>query len=255
MNITHEFLFDRLASDPLNHLGGYDPDLLGPYFMGYDHARRYRGEPDVTGILSYRAMGEWFSANRYGGPQGLPRFCTLLTNEDQSALDLYFEMRWIRLEQIGEEKESSDVEEPEQPVATTIEEPLSLLDLILHEAMRTRTAMYFGNENWMSGMWSMWSGYIWAERDLGIANSPEAEKFAAFQSWIDERYPFAQGQNWGKVIEFRGMGVNDWARREFYDLFGTFLEGLPPDGQSKACKEWIAACLADVEERRAKGEL
>lgn len=108
---------------------------------------------------------------------------------------------------------------------------------------------------WLRGMWAMWSGYVWAEKDIGIEDSEDAQNFHNFQMWLDERYPFAKVRNWGKVIEFLGMGVKENAREQFYDHFELFLEGSQPDAQTRRCKEWIAACLADVQEREAKGEL
>lgn len=59
----------------------------------------------------------------------------------------------------------------------------------------------------------------------------------------------------GKRGLLLGMSVKENAREQFYDHFELFLEGSPPDAQTHRCKEWIAACLADVQERQSKGEL
>lgn len=255
MEITHELLLGRIQDDPLSHLGTYSPNLLYPYFSGYDDARSHHGAPPVVGTLSLGDFATWFNENFYSGNQGFARVCQLLTDTDEQALELFFEFRKNRLQQLTGGLAGSQNEMAEHRDTGSAESRMSLTEFVLHESLRTRTAMYFANEHWIHGMWAMCNGYLWAERDLGIENSEDAERFAAFQKWVDERYPFAQGKNWGKVIEFLGMGVNERARNEFYDLFETFLEGTDPNEPTKNCREWIETALADVKERQAKGEL
>ena len=255
MEVTHEFVFDRIARDPLSHLGGHSPDLLFCYIAGYDDARSFHNNTPVAGVLGLTEFVSWFRDNCYSGPQGLAGFCRLVTDTDESALELFFELRRMRLEQIRNLPPPVQKEDSLKAVEESFENPMSLTELVLSESMRTRTAMYVGNERWIQGIWAMWSGYIWAERDLGIKGSPDARNFDGFQKWIDARYPFAQGKNWGKVIQFLGVGSNERARNEFYDLFETFLEGGIPSDPSKGCREWIAGVLADVEDRKSRGEL
>ncbi len=252
MQITHEFLFERIRENPVEHLGGYSPKLIHPYFVGYGDALRFHGRPQVSGRLGPREFLDWFRDNLYGGREGFAAFCHLLTDSEEKALELFFEFRALRLKELDATRsaaEASDLSDDSDL------ERLSMTSLILSETMRTKTALYFGNDLWLRGMWAMWSGYIWAEKDIGIEDSQDSQNFYNFQYWLDRRYKFTTSPNWGKLMEFLGMGVNENAREQFYDHFELFLEGAPPDGQTKRVKEWIAACLADVKERQKKGEL
>jgi hypothetical protein len=254
MQITYEFLFERIREDPIEHLGGYSPELIHPYFMGYRNARRFHRAKPVIGRFGLLEYLDWFTENVYGGQAGFAAFCHLLTDSDENALELFFEFREIRLKEL-ELAPAAEVAEKADLNDDSAVEHISITSLTLHETMRTKTALYFGNHSWLRGMWAMWSGYIWAERDMGIESSQDAKNFYNFQTWIDQRYQFAIARNWGKVMDFLGMGVNANAREQFYDHFELFLEGAPPDAQTKPMKEWIAACLADVKERQARGEL
>lgn len=254
MELTHEFLFERIKDNPIEHLGGYSPKLLSAYFMGYEDARRFHGHSSIAGRLGLGQLYDWFRLNAYAGREGPAAFCQLLTDTEEKALDLFYAFRRLALE-TPEIKSVGDTSDASNQDNYAGQDRLSLTSLTLHQTMRTKTAMYFGNEMWLRGMWAMWSGYIWAEEDIGIVDSKDAQNFREFQAWLDERYPFAKAPNWGKMMEFLGMGVNANALEQFYDHFELFLEGSPPEGQTKRMKEWIAACLADVEERQAKGEL
>lgn len=97
MHITHELLFERIKQDPVKHLGGCSPSFIFPYFGGYEHARRFHGKPDVAGRLSLRQFGKWFCEKAYGGPQGFARYCILLTDTDETALELFYEFRKLAL--------------------------------------------------------------------------------------------------------------------------------------------------------------
>lgn len=252
MQITHEFLFERIKDNPVEHLGGYSPKLLSSYFMGYGDALRFHGRPRVSGRLGPREFLDWFRDNLYGGREGFGAFCLLLTDSEEKALELFFEFRALRLKQLDDnpsDAEASDLNDDSDLGR------LSMTSLTLHETMRTKTVLYFGNDSWLRGMWAMWSGYIWAEKDIGIENSQDTQNFYNFPSWLNSRYKFTTSPNWGKVMEFLGMGVKENAREQFYDHFELFLEGAAPDGQTNRMTEWIAACLADVKERQEKGEL
>jgi hypothetical protein len=254
MQITHEFLFERVREDPTGHLGGYSPKLLRAYFMGYDNARRFHGRSPIEGLLALNEFSKWFSDNVYGGREGFAAFCHLFADSEEKALELFFEFRELRLKEM-EATPPAETVEPSGRTDDPDQEHISVTSLTLHETMRTKTALYFGNGSWLRGMWAMWSGYVWSERDMGIESSQDAQHFHNFQNWIKERYPFSSGTNWGKVMEFLGIGRDENAREQFYDHFELFLEGAPPDAQTKSMKEWIAACLADVKERQARGEL
>lgn len=254
MQITHEFLFERIRENPVEHLGGYSPKLIHPYFMGYGNALRFHERPQVSGRLGLSEFLDWFRDNCYGGREGYAAFCLLLTDSEEKALELLFEFREIRLKELDATTSFAGSGASGLSVVSD-HEPISLTSLTLHETMRTKTALYFGNDSWLRGMWAMWSGYIWAEKDIGIENSQDSQNFYNFQYWLDSRYKFTTSPNWGKLMEFLGMGVKENAREQFYDDFELFLEGAPPDGQTKRMKEWIAACLADVKERQKKGEL
>jgi hypothetical protein len=253
MQMTHEFLLERIREKPLEHLGGYSPFLIGAYFMGYDFARRFHRHPEIPALLSQYQFLEWFRTKAYAGPQGYAAFCILLTNTEEKALELFFEFRKIALR----DKIDEDSQRRQDSLSGDADPrtALPLTEMILSEPFRNRPAMYLGNHDWISQIWTTCNGYVWAERDFGVAKSRDALTFERFQEWTEKRYPFSEGRPWGKLFDFLGMGSSERALEEFYDVFELFLEGESPDAQTGRCREWIAGCVAEVEELQKKGKL
>ena len=244
--ITQEFLFERIEADPLEHLGSYSPEFLGTYFTGYGHARHVHNLADIEGRLSIFEFNRWFCETVTSASQGYAAHCLLLTDSEEEALQLFFEFRKLALPNYPLSKE---------PIELKSTERMSALDLITHEAMRTRPAMYFGNCEWTAGIWAYWNGYVWAEKDAGFENSSDTLKFHEFQAWLDKRCPFANGARWGKLFQYLGMGVKEKAYEQLYDHLDLFLDGQPYDAPTKRMRDWMDACLKGVIEKQGKGEL
>lgn len=126
MDVTWDALLSRIEANPVEHLGGYSPSLLYPYFAGYEHARRFHSLSEIIGDLSLYQFSRWFNDHAYAGPQGFASFCSLLTNTDDEALQLFFEFRRLARRDIKIVEQAS--REPENADA-------SMLELIQSETM------------------------------------------------------------------------------------------------------------------------
>ncbi len=242
MDITYESLFERIRESPLEHIGGYSPQLIFSYFVGYEHGIRHYGKPAPKGFGPHEQR-LWSLQTPNANPASVSE---LMTDTDADAFDLFFAFY----------RRALDNPKEIQPGTVEYEKiDQTLTEFVLGESIRKRPAMYFGNEKWLPNLWAFCSGYLWAERDMGITDSADRQTFNGFQAWLDERYPFAKGRNWGKLMSYLGLGSSRQALDKFYDHFETFLEGTPPDGQTKQCREWIQAVLENVKERGERGEL
>lgn len=249
MEITHDTLFDRIRENPIEHLGGFSPNFVSPYFMGYEFALSFHRLTLIRGGLSHRSFLQWFGDKITGAPKGFAAYCHLLTNSDEKALELFFAFRSQCLSDPSREDVSHDAIDNEE----SAERPYSMTELALG-VMRKRPALYFG-QSCVRSLWAAWSGWVWAERDHGISESVDERNFVGFQAWIDKKYGFASRPSWGKVIDYLGMGNNEAAYSTFYDHFETFHSGVGPDEPTLECKQWIDYVVANVMERQAKGEL
>jgi hypothetical protein len=188
-----------------------------------------------------REFSRWFIAKAYAGPQGWASYCVLLTDNEEQALELFYEFRRIA------KKSKWKDEDPFQP--GTPDMHISVLDLIKTDVIRQRPAMYFGNSGWLSGFWALWSGYVWAESDMGIDTSPDRDAFTGFQDWLGRRFEFAQGANFGKLFDFLALDVQTKAWENFLDHLDLFFEGAPPDARTKRFQnlldEAVTAALKD----------
>jgi hypothetical protein len=237
MEVTWDILFSRIETDPVRYLGGYSPSLLYPYFDGYEHSRRFHNVPEISGELSLNQINQWFIDHAYAGPQGFASFCELLTDTDDKALQLFFEFRKLARKDVSKLKKGSwGVDETK----------LTFLELVQSARMRTRPALYFGNKHWITGIWSMWKGYIEAECDTGIKVSADNLSFYSFEQWLWERYPFAEGKNWGRLFEFLALGSNVKALEEFYDHIELFLIGGSPKDHTGRCQKFLDQAVASA---------
>lgn len=246
MKIDWNNLLDRINEAPTEHLGGFSPRLLYSYFLGYELGLAFHSKPPISGVFSLSDFNRWFYTSVYGGPQGWASCCLLLTNTEEKALELFFEFRRIA-------KETNWVnDDTHESVESELK--LSALELIKSDALRMRPAMYFGNGEWLRGIWAVWNGYLWAEHDLDIASSVDREVFLGFQEWLRERHPFGQEANFGKLFEFLALDNNKDALENFYDHLELYLEGAKPDAHTKKFQAFLDEAVASVLKDQGKQE-
>ena len=240
MQITWDFLFERIKSDPIEHLGGYSPKLLLPYFSGYEHALAFHSQDGILGGVSPHQIGQWFINNVNGGPQNYASICLLVTDSEEQALELFFEFRQLVQKDIANLK-------PDTPTKTS--QPTSFLDMIQNpETLKKRPAMYLGNDQWTRHLWTMWKGYVDAEKDIGIEKSRDTTVFWEFSKWLDERYPFSLGKNWGKLFQFLALDVHANAQENFFDHLELFLSGGSPQDNTRRFQQFLDDAVAAVKQ-------
>jgi len=242
MELTYETLLERIGNDPMKHLGGHSPRLIYMYFTGYHQARNLHSLPEIGGRLTMGDFNQWFIKNAWAGPQGWPSYCEMLTETEEEALRLFFEFRKLATKPVA----SAADDETGIVTRATPEGKLSMFGPITSDAIRKRPAMYLGNSNWASGIWSMWNGYVIAEQDIGIVDSPDAVQFKEFQEWLWKRYPLGEKTHWGKLFQFLGMDFNADVLEQFYDHFDLFLEGSTADANTKRFQEFLDGAVAAV---------
>lgn len=246
MDVTWDNLLARIEEDPIRQLGGFSPVLLHSYFAGYEHARIFHSMEPIGGEVSFYQFNQWFMDNIYAGPQGYASYCELCTDSEEEALQLFFEFRKLA-------HENAEVLEKGSWEPLTSE--ISFLELLQLDAIRTRPAVYFGNRHWLTGLWAMWKGYIQAEVDAGIIETPEMNAFDAFEKWLWERYRFGEERNWGRLFEFLALGVNANALENFFDHFDLFLSGGSPKDHTVRFRAFLdeAVASAKKEQERLRG--
>jgi hypothetical protein len=120
------------------------------------------------------------------------------------------------------------------------------------QLIRQRPGMWFGSEH-IRGFWAFASGYRWAERDLG-QSSVDARRLDAFQTWMDERYPFGRGGTWARTIRFLAMAVPNREYRMFCEHLDLFLEGADFDAPDPTMDKMMAAIVAKARGLRDGGD-
>jgi hypothetical protein len=247
MKITWDNLLERIKDAPLEHLGGFSPRLVLAYFFGYDLALQFHGHQEIEGTFGLYEFNRWFISKAYAGPQGWASYCLLLTNTNEDALDLFFEFRRLA--------KASDWADEDRLQSSPPDHRLSFLELLHSDGLRERPAMYFGNTEWIRAIWAMWNGYVWAEQDIGVKDSVDAEAFRGFQDWLKQRFGFAQDSNFGKIFEFNALDINEKALQDFFDHLEIFLEGSAPDGRTKRFQSFLDdAVAAALKEQQRKSE-
>jgi hypothetical protein len=248
MIIEYESVLYRIRENPIEHLGRHSVTEINAYFIGYEFARNLHKQTDLHRRISRERFKEWFDSKVHLCKQDMQSFCLLLTEDERQAFDLFFELYDAALEEC-----KNDLLIPERdPIinnANKMEKSLTLVELIL-KPIKERPAMYFGNHRWTSSLWSMCSGFLWAEKDLGIKNSSDAMNMELFQLWLDERYPIAKGRTWDRLFDFLALHSKSWALKEFYEHFEMFLEGEFPDATSKTIKEILRNAQSDLDKKQ-----
>ena len=243
-------VYDRLRTDPLPHLGRRGVRLIIPYEFGYELGRKRLGWPLLPESLGRRGFQDWVEVrfgwtSHQGCRQNAASFAELLTADDAAAFDFYFELR------------AAAKADHVRPTADGLEgatwraegdapTPATLVDWLIDDHFRTRASMYIGGRC-LDALWAMCSGYLWAERDAGIAESADARTMAGFQAWTEARFPFAAGRPWNKVFNF--LCLNDPARAwaATLEAFDAHRAGDAPDAMSDTGKTVLAAITRAVQ--------
>lgn len=231
-------------------MGQISVSKIRSYIMGYGFARKFWGLPDVHNRLSWDKYREWQESKVHLCRQNLERFCLLVGEDENQAFDLFFEFQDLALEECRADLVFKEDSEAENFNASDATKSSTLVDFILNkEGIRKRPAMYFAN-NQVSGLWAMCSGFLWAEKDLGVMDSSDAMNLELFQLWLDERYPIAKGQTWDKLFYFQALGYDSGAFEQFYENFEMFLEGKNSDAPPR----WVEIAIENIKKRSANEE-
>ena len=240
--IDYESLLERIRQSPYEHLGRQSVSEINPYIIGYDWARKCWGLSNVPRRLEIEQYRKWVNSKVHLCRHNLESFCLLITEDERQGFELFFELHNSALE----ECKSSLIFHEDLPVIKLNQSSAiksgSLVEFILNESMKTKPALYFGNHRWVSGIWAVCSGFLWAERDLGITDSSDAMNMELFQLWIDDRYPIARGQTWDKFFYFDAINSERWALERFYENFEMFLEGKT----SAAPPKWVEQAIENI---------
>ena len=246
----YESLLERIRQSPKDHLGQISVSKINSYIMGYDFARNFWGLSEIHRRLSWDKFREWQESKFHLCSHNIQSFCLLICEDEQQAFDLFFEFHRIALEEckanlvVRKDLEAKNFNPVEAVKSNT------LVELILNtEGIRKRPAMYFGS-NQISGLWAMCSGFLWAEKDLGITDSSDAMNLELFQLWLDERYPIAKGQTWDKLFYFQALGSDNRAFEQFYESFEMFLEGKSSDAPPK----WVEIAVENIKKRQSENQ-
>lgn len=238
----YEFLLGRIRQSPYEQLGRRSVSEINPYIIGYDTARNCWGLPPVPRRLNLERFRQWVDSKVHLCRQNLQSFCLLLTEDEREAFDLFFELHNAALEECKDDLVLQEDLESKNFNQASIMKSGTLVDFILNELMKTKPALYFGNHRWVSGLWALCNGFLWAERDLGITDSSDAMNMELFQFWIDERYPIAKGKTWDKIFYFNAIHSESWALKQFYENFEMFLGGKKPDSPPR----WVEEAIENI---------
>jgi hypothetical protein len=235
-------LHDRLRDDPAAHLGRKSVHLIMAYELGYELGQRRWGAPVLRLDVGSRAMQEWVEKKfgwtaEMGCRQNAVSFASLMSVDEQSAFDFYFEMRDAAAREL-ESAESTDTDLMQFPRS-------ELLEFINSDHFRQRPGMWMGRKS-LDDLWALCNGYLWAEMDMGIAVSAARDFASQFQQWIEDRYPFAKGRPWNKVLDFLTLSSPDRAWASFYDALDGFLAGQKPDSLSKTGEQMLQAITRKI---------
>jgi hypothetical protein len=251
MIIEYESVLYRIKENPIEHLGRRSVTEIRSYFMGYEFARQFWQQPELCRRISWERFREWFNSKVHLCRQNMQSFCLLLTEDEGQAFDLYFELYDAALKECKDDliicNQKQELINPDE-----IKKTNTLIEFLFKAPIREKPALYFGNHRWISSLWAMCNGFIWAEKDMGIENSSDAINFELFQLWLDDRYPIAKGRNWDRLFDFFALHSESGALKEFYEHLEMFLEGDAPDATSKTIKEIVKNAKEQIEKEKDK---
>jgi len=247
----YESVLYRIRENPIEHIGRRSVSEIQSYFVGYEIARNFWQQPELIRRISFERFREWLNSKVHLYRQNMTSLCLLLAEDERQAFDLYFELYDAALEECKEDLTICN--QIEMPINSyEIEKSKTLINFLFEAPIKEKPALYFGNHRWINGLWAMCSGFIWAEKDMGIENSSDAMNMELFQLWLDERYPIAKGITWDRLFDFQSLHYESGALKEFYENFEMFLEGDSPDATSKTIKEIVKNAQADIDKKRGK---
>jgi len=113
------------------------------------------------------------------------------------------------------------------------------LAFISDEQVRTRPGLHFGSVDHVGGLWALCSGYLWAERDAGVADSETRRFLEGFQSWVEARFPFSRGRPWNKTVDFLGLHQREQAWKLCQELIDMYREGKTSDSLSPTAEKML----------------
>jgi hypothetical protein len=235
-------LHDRLRDDPVAHLGQKSVNLIMAYELGYELGQRRWGVPLLRSDVSWGAMQQWVEQKfkwtaEMGCRQNAVSFALLMSVDEQSAFDFYLEMRADAAKELAT-VENTDTDSVQ--FAKT-----ELVEFINSDQFRPRPSMWLGGKS-LDALWALCSGYIWAERDIGISASAAQYFVTQFQQWIEDRHPFAKGRPWNRILNFLALNSPDSAWSSFYDALDCFLAGQGPDSLSKRGETMLQAITRQI---------
>lgn len=244
MHPYYETLLYRIKEDPLEHLGRRSVSEIESYFIGYGVARSFWGLPEVPRRLRREQFLGWQESKVHLCNQSLQSFCLLQTEDERAAFDLFFMLYDAALEECRDSLNESPCISSLYNL-NELKKSKTLVQFVSEPLIREKPAMYFGNHRWIQGFWAMCSGFLWAERDMGIENSSDAKTFESFQAWLNERYPIGKETTWDRLFDFLALNYQKGALNQFYEDFEMFLNGEAPDTPSK----WIQECVENALKR------
>jgi hypothetical protein len=251
MIINYESVLYRIRENPNEHLGRRSVSDIESYFVGYELARSFWNQSEMSRRISRERFKKWFDSKVHLSRQNMASFCLLLAEDESQAFDLYFELYDAALEECKADLMISN----QKPSLINFDESAkskTLISFLFEAPIREKTALYFGNHRWITGLWAMCNGFLWAEKDLGIDNSSDAINMELFQHWLDERYPIAKGRTWDRLFDFLALHYQANALKEFYEHLEMFLEGDSPDETSKTIEEIVKNALDDLNKENGK---
>lgn len=241
-------LVDRVRRAPAEHLGARSPASLDKYVTGYECAlRHYSGGPLVDEV------GAWFHnwvndridltqehASRLNARNCIsPGWYALMLSEDEhEAFETYIKLRESALADARTAGADAGV------VCSALQDQdgsSALFDVL--RLVLKRPEMYFDD---VMQIWALISGFRWAEHDLEI-RSIEAARMDAFQSWVDERYPFGRGQIWARTFRFLAMNVGPRSLHMFREHLEMFLSGGAPDSPDPGMETMLKSIVEYAE--------
>jgi len=177
--IEYETLLYRIKENPFEHLGRCSVIEIYSYFVGYEFARQFWQQPELCHRISRERLKEWVNSKVHLCRQNMESFCLLVTEDDRQAFDLYFELYDAALKECKDDliicnQEQTSINHKE------IKKSNTLIGFLFEAPIKERPAMYFGNHRWISSLWAMCNGFLWAEKDMEIKSSSDAINLELF---------------------------------------------------------------------------
>ena len=177
-----------------------------------------------------------------GCRQSVASLALLMSQDEQIAFDLFFDLRKQAVADIADFKSdgTDDFELPQE----------ELVSFITNGRFKDRPGMWLGGAS-VDALWALCSGFVWAERDGGLDDS-EAQRFlAGFQNWIEERYPFSRGRPWNKTIDFLALHLPERAWKSCFEMIDMFRNGTAPDSLSMTGRQLLQGLTKAIVEQNA----